>query len=117
MRTKNPILDGTPDRQTVVATGATRRTSNCVDGWCLLSTVGRQATEDKAGTDCQYALHPTMRVTAAITDWLDAGPIRERGEYIEVLDWSEIERRVFDCYGVVKREFDRLLLPPWTMGF
>jgi CRP-like cAMP-binding protein len=38
-----------------------------------------------------------------------AGSIRMRRGHIEVLERAELERRVCECYGVVKQEFSRLL--------
>ena len=38
-----------------------------------------------------------------------AGSIRMRRGHIEVLGRAELERRVCECYGVVKQEFSRLL--------
>jgi len=39
----------------------------------------------------------------------DAGLIRYSHGHIEVLDRPALEQRVCECYGVVKRESDRLL--------
>jgi hypothetical protein len=39
----------------------------------------------------------------------DAGLIRYSYGHIEVLDRPGLEKRVCECYSVVKREFDRLL--------
>ncbi len=48
-------------------------------------------------------------VTEAALRLQDAGLIRYRHGHIEVLDREGVETRVCECYGVVKREFDRLL--------
>jgi hypothetical protein len=40
---------------------------------------------------------------------LDPELIRCSGDHIEVLDRPGLERRACECYGVVKKEFDRLL--------
>lgn len=48
-------------------------------------------------------------VTAAATKLQDAGLIRYSYGHIDVLDRPGLERRVCECYGVVRREFDRLL--------
>jgi CRP-like cAMP-binding protein len=48
-------------------------------------------------------------VTEAAMKLQDAGLIRYSHGHIEVLDRPELEKRVCECYGVVKREFDRLL--------
>ena len=48
-------------------------------------------------------------VTAAAMKLQEARLIRYSHGHIEVLDRSGLERRVCECYGVVKREFDRLL--------
>jgi CRP-like cAMP-binding protein len=48
-------------------------------------------------------------VTEAATKLQDAGLIRYSYGHIEVLDRPGLEKRVCECYGVVKREFDRLL--------
>ena len=50
--------------------------------------------------------------SAAVT-WMDhlqaAGLIRYHRGHIAVLDRAGLERRCCECYGVVRREFDRLL--------
>jgi len=38
--------------------------------------------------------------------------IRKRDGYIEVLDRTWLEGHACECYGVVKREYDRLLADP-----
>ncbi|MFL9990645.1 transcriptional regulator, Crp/Fnr family [Burkholderia sp. GAS332] len=48
-------------------------------------------------------------VTEAATKLQDAGLIRYSYGHIEVLDRPGLEKRVCECYGVVRREFDRLL--------
>jgi CRP-like cAMP-binding protein len=48
-------------------------------------------------------------VTEAAMKLQDAGLIRYGYGHIEVLDRSGLEKRVCECYGVVKRECDRLL--------
>ncbi len=47
-------------------------------------------------------------VTEAASRLQDTGPIRSNYGHIEVLDRPGLEKRVCDCHGVVKREFDRL---------
>ncbi|BAX63171.1 Crp/Fnr family transcriptional regulator [Burkholderia stabilis] len=48
-------------------------------------------------------------VTEAALKLQDAGLIRYNYGHIEVLDRAGLEQRVCECYGVVRREFDRLL--------
>ncbi|AIO71006.1 Crp/Fnr family transcriptional regulator [Burkholderia oklahomensis] len=48
-------------------------------------------------------------VTEAALKLQDAGLIRYSYGHIEVLDRPGLEKRACECYGVVKREFDRLL--------
>ncbi|MFM0040765.1 Crp/Fnr family transcriptional regulator [Paraburkholderia sediminicola] len=48
-------------------------------------------------------------VTEAALKLQDAGLIRYSHGHIEVLDRPGLEHRVCECYGVVRREFDRLL--------
>ncbi len=48
-------------------------------------------------------------VTEAALKLQNAGLIRYRQGHIEVLDRAGVEKRVCECYGVVRREFDRLL--------
>jgi CRP-like cAMP-binding protein len=48
-------------------------------------------------------------VTEAAMKLQDAGLIRYSYGHIEVLDRPGLEKRVCECYAVVKREFDRLL--------
>lgn len=43
-----------------------------------------------------------------------AGLIRYTRGHIEVLDRKGLERRVCECYAVVKKEYDRLLPDNWT---
>jgi CRP-like cAMP-binding protein len=48
-------------------------------------------------------------VTEAALKLQEAGLIRYSHGHIEVLNRTGVEERVCECYGVVKREFDRLL--------
>jgi CRP-like cAMP-binding protein len=48
-------------------------------------------------------------VTEAAGRLQAAGLIKYSRGHIEVLDRARLERRVCECYGVVKREYDRLL--------
>jgi CRP-like cAMP-binding protein len=48
-------------------------------------------------------------VTEAALKLQDAGLIRYSHGHIELLDRPGLEKRVCECYGVVRREFDRLL--------
>ena len=48
-------------------------------------------------------------VTEAAAHLKEAGLIEYRRGHITVLDRAGLEARVCECYGVVKREFDRLL--------
>jgi CRP-like cAMP-binding protein len=48
-------------------------------------------------------------VTEAALKLQDAGLIRYSHGHIEVLDRPGLEQRACECYGIVKREFDRLL--------
>ena len=48
-------------------------------------------------------------VTEAAGRLQAAGLIKYSRGHIEVLDRTRLERRVCECYGVVKREYDRLL--------
>ena len=48
-------------------------------------------------------------VTEAAGKLQDAGIIRYRRGRVTVIDRAKLESRVCECYGVVKREFDRLL--------
>ncbi len=48
-------------------------------------------------------------VTEAAGKLRDAGIIEYSRGHIKVLDRSHLERRVCECYAVVKKEFDRLL--------
>ena len=53
-------------------------------------------------------------VTAAAGKLQDAGIIQYQRGRVTVIDRAKLESRVCECYGVVKREFDRLLprMPP-----
>jgi hypothetical protein len=48
-------------------------------------------------------------VTEAALKLQDAGLIRYGHGHIQVLDRPGLEKRVCECYRVVKQEFDRLL--------
>lgn len=48
-------------------------------------------------------------VTEAAGSLQNAGCIRYRRGHIAVLDRSKLERRVCECYSVVRKEMDRLL--------
>jgi CRP-like cAMP-binding protein len=50
-------------------------------------------------------------VTEAAIKLQDLGLIRYARGHISVLDRPGLERRVCECYGVVRKEYDRLLLP------
>jgi hypothetical protein len=52
---------------------------------------------------------PRAGMTKAAMKLLDPELIRCSGDHIEVLDRPGLERRACECYGVVKKEFDRLL--------
>jgi hypothetical protein len=52
---------------------------------------------------------PRADLTEAAMKLHNAGLIRCNGDHIEVLDRPGLETRVCECYGVVKREFGRLL--------
>jgi CRP-like cAMP-binding protein len=55
-------------------------------------------------------------VTAAAGDLNAAGLISYRRGHIKVLDRAGLEKRTCECYGVVKREYDRLLPPSASVG-
>jgi hypothetical protein len=50
-------------------------------------------------------------VTEAAGRLRDAGLIRYRRGHISILDRIGLQGRVCECYGVVKKEIGRLLLP------
>jgi CRP-like cAMP-binding protein len=52
---------------------------------------------------------PRADMTEAAMKLQDAGLIRCSGDHVEVLDRPGLEKRACECYGVVKREFARLL--------
>ena len=64
--------------------------------------------DDDAGTDRQHAGRPARRTEAA-AKLQEAGLIRYSYGHIDVLDRPGLEKRVCECYAVVKSEFDRLL--------
>ncbi|MFN0315900.1 MAG: Crp/Fnr family transcriptional regulator [Burkholderiales bacterium] len=55
-------------------------------------------------------------VTQAATALQEAGAIQYFRGHITVLDRSKLEAHVCECYGVVKREYDRLLRLENTIG-
>ncbi len=54
-------------------------------------------------------------VTEAAGQLRDAGYIRYRRGHISILDRIGLESRACECYGIVKKEFSRLL-PPLAQG-
>ena len=79
--------------------------------WLLLS-LDRLASNELSMTQELIANMLGVRregVTEAAGKLQDAGLIRYRRGRITVLDRPGLEARTCECYGVVKREFDRLL--------
>ncbi|MDN7731787.1 MULTISPECIES: Crp/Fnr family transcriptional regulator [Burkholderia cepacia complex] len=79
--------------------------------WLLLSLDRLPSSELKMTQELIANMLGVRRsgVTAAALKLQDAGLIRYNYGHIEVLDRSGLEKRVCECYGVVRREFDRLL--------
>jgi CRP-like cAMP-binding protein len=79
--------------------------------WLLLGQ-DRQPGNELSVTQEQIAQMLGVRregVTEAALELQAAGLIRYRRGRIEVLDRAGLEQRCCECYGVVRREFDRLL--------
>lgn len=79
--------------------------------WLLLSA-DRLPTNDLRMTQELIANMLGVRregVTLAAGALQESGIIEYRRGHIKILDRAKLERRVCECYGVVKREFDRLL--------
>jgi CRP-like cAMP-binding protein len=79
--------------------------------WLLLSIDRLPSNELKMTQELIANMLGVRRsgVTEAALTLQDAGLIHYRRGCIEVLDRAGLEKRVCECYGVVKREFDRLL--------
>ncbi|QDQ81115.1 Crp/Fnr family transcriptional regulator [Paraburkholderia megapolitana] len=79
--------------------------------WLLLSIDRLPSNELKMTQELIANMLGVRRpgVTEAAMKLQDAGLIRYSYGHIELLDRPGLERRVCECYGVVKREFDRLL--------
>ncbi|WP_176060086.1 Crp/Fnr family transcriptional regulator [Paraburkholderia sp. BCC1876] len=79
--------------------------------WLLLSMDRLPSNELKMTQELIANMLGVRRagVTEAAMKLQDAGLIRYSHGHIEVLDRPALEQRVCECYGVVKREFDRLL--------
>jgi CRP-like cAMP-binding protein len=79
--------------------------------WLLLSLDRLPSNELKMTQELIANMLGVRRpgVTEAAMKLQDAGMIRYSYGHIEVLDRPGLEKRVCECYGVVKREFDRLL--------
>ena len=79
--------------------------------WLLLSVDRLPSNELKMTQELIANMLGVRRpgVTEAAMKLQDAGLIRYSYGHIEVLDRPGLEKRVCECYGVVKREFDRLL--------
>ena len=79
--------------------------------WLLLSIDRLPSNELKMTQELIANMLGVRRpgVTEAAMKLQDAGLIRYSYGHIDVLDRPGLEKRVCECYGVVKREFDRLL--------
>jgi len=79
--------------------------------WLLLSLDRLPSSELKMTQELIANMLGVRRsgVTEAALKLQDAGLIRYNYGHVEVLDRSGLEKRVCECYGVVRREFDRLL--------
>jgi CRP-like cAMP-binding protein len=79
--------------------------------WLLLSIDRLPSNELKMTQELIANMLGVRRpgVTEAAMKLQDAGLIRYSYGHIEVLDRPGLEKRVCECYGVVRREFDRLL--------
>jgi CRP-like cAMP-binding protein len=79
--------------------------------WLLLSIDRLPSSELKMTQELIANMLGVRRsgVTEAAQKLQDAGLIRYAHGHIEVLDRPGLEKRVCECYGVVKREFNRLL--------
>lgn len=79
--------------------------------WLLLSLDRLHSNELKMTQELIANMLGVRRegVTEAAGDLQDAGLIKYRRGHITVLDRAQLERRVCECYAVVKRESDRLL--------
>ena len=79
--------------------------------WLLLSIDRLPSNELKMTQELIANMLGVRRpgVTEAAMKLQDAGLIRYSYGHIEVLDRPGLEKRVCECYAVVKREFDRLL--------
>ena len=79
--------------------------------WLLLSIDRLPSNEPKITQELIANMLGVRRsgVTEAALKLQDAGLIRYSLGHIEVLDRPGLERRVCECYHVVRREFDRLL--------
>jgi len=79
--------------------------------WLLLSVDRLPSNELKMTQELIANMLGVRRpgVTEAAMKLQDAGLIRYSYGHIEVLNRPGLEKRVCECYGVVKREFDRLL--------
>ncbi|WP_144113968.1 Crp/Fnr family transcriptional regulator [Paraburkholderia sp. BCC1886] len=79
--------------------------------WLLLSMDRLPSNELKMTQELIANMLGVRRagVTEAAMRLQEAGLIRYSHGHIEVLDRPALEQRVCECYGVVKREFDRLL--------
>jgi CRP-like cAMP-binding protein len=79
--------------------------------WLLLSLDRLPSNELKMTQELIANMLGVRRsgVTEAALKLQDAGLIRYSHGHIEVLDRPGLEKRVCECYNVVRREFDRLL--------
>lgn len=79
--------------------------------WLLLSLDRLQSNELRMTQELIANMLGVRRpgVTEAAMKLQDAGLIRYSYGHIEVLDRPGLEKRVCECYEVVKKEFDRLL--------
>ncbi|MFL9899069.1 Crp/Fnr family transcriptional regulator [Paraburkholderia fungorum] len=79
--------------------------------WLLLSVDRLPLDEQKMTVELIANMLgiPRAGMTEVAMKLQDAGLVRCSGNHVEVLDRPGLEKRACECYGVVKREFDRLL--------
>lgn len=98
-----------------MATTAVRSRHHSIDqqlSRCRLLSIDRLSSNEMKMTQELIANMLGVRrsgVTGAARKLQEAGLIRNSHDPIEVLDRPGLEKRVCECYGGVKREFDRLL--------
>ena len=71
----------------------------------------RRRSEHASSNSLRRASAPATGVSAAASKLQSAGLIRYRRGVVTILDRQGLMRRACECYGVLQKEYERLLPP------